>query len=413
MPNKVKYTDRTLIDIRDNYKSDCKYYTDIENYNNCILHHHRCGKFKCLDYAPISEKYKMILTPKQVNQSLKNVEERTADYENEIPNLIGQKIFMPSVGNEFVIKNQEKLNIFFDDYEFDFVKASSGGIIKFVDKEVNGLVLSFIAKYFDSWTGERKSDKTLPEPKQTQPLDENGVAIVFPEFPSLITYENPIQVTSRLEYKQCYGKSSQTIYDNCCLKLGFKKAKRGYFGMRGLLYSDYATKEGYGVLFLPYSNFNNQSKDVEETKPWQNFISADLKYIKEVWKNRDKLENTSFNCKRVAFIKQHNQQYVFVGIYKCKKVDINESYVLYEQVSKFYPEDTKNQVYVGSFVKYLCKDTGETFEIQIANSKQVGDVNQISKDSILGKALIGKKIGDKVTIEAEEPYIVEIISVKN
>ena len=32
MPNKVKYTDRTLIDIRDNYKSDCKYYTDIENF---------------------------------------------------------------------------------------------------------------------------------------------------------------------------------------------------------------------------------------------------------------------------------------------------------------------------------------------------------------------------------------------
>lgn len=415
MPNKAKYTGETLIDISDNYKSDCKYYTDIENYNNCVLHHHRCGKFKCRDYAPIPKKDKMLLTPKPVNQSsLKNIEEKTADYENEIPNLIGQKIFMPSVGKEFVIKNQEKLNIFFDDYEFDFVKASKGGIIKFVDKEVKGLVLSFIAKSFNSCTEERKSGKTLPEPKRSQPLDENGVEIVFPEFPSLLTFENPIQVTSRLEYKQCYGTSSQTIYDNCCLKLGFKKAKRGCFGWPGLLYSDYATKEGYGVLFLPYSNFNNQSKDVEESKPWQNFISADLKYIKEVWKNKYKLENTSFNCKRrVAFIKQHNQQYVFIGIYICKKVNINESYVLYEQVSKFYPEDTKNQVYVGSFVKYLCKDTSETFEIQIVNSKQVGDDNQISKDSILGKALIGKKVGDEVTIEAEEPYIVEIISVKN
>lgn len=339
MPNKVKYTDRTLIDIRDNYKSDCKYYTDIENYNNCVLHHHRCGKCKCRDYAPISEKYKMILTPKQVNQSsLKNIEERTADYENEIPNLIGQKIFMPSKDNEYIIKNQNKLIICFDNYEFDFVKAFSGGTIKFVDKTANELVLSFVAKYFNPWTGEFKGGKKLPEPKQLQ-LDYEKIN--YPICTGLITNGKPIQVTNCLEYKQCYGTSAQKIYDDCCEKLGFKKAKRGYFGKQMKLYSDYATKEGYGVLFLPYSNFNNHFKDIEEEKPWKNFLSSDLKYIKENWKNEYKLEYANFDCKRVVFIKQHNQQYVFIGIYECKKIDKNESYVLYEQVSKTYSENTK------------------------------------------------------------------------
>ncbi len=67
---------------------------------------------------------------------------------------------------------------------------------------------------------------------------------------------------------------------------------------------------------------------------------------------------------------------------------------------------------IGSIVKIFDEELGEeyTYRIVSGNREESAD---LSIDSALGKALIYKRVGDIVTVRAEEEYTVEIISIDN
>ena len=67
---------------------------------------------------------------------------------------------------------------------------------------------------------------------------------------------------------------------------------------------------------------------------------------------------------------------------------------------------------IGSVVKIYDCDLEEISSFIIV-SKQTGKENEISFDCALGKSLLGKTVGERVVIKADEEYEVEILAVDN
>lgn len=133
-----------------------------------------------------------------------------------------------------------------------------------------------------------------------------------------------------------YGKKALTIYEQGCKYLGFFPSKKRYFGLQQILYATSATCEGYGVWMLPHNNLTGDASS------WANIVENDMIY--EVWGIEDKEKHQDF---RLAFVKQGNGEYVFMGIYKLEKTEeINKRIggvkifvkKTYRRVSKVYPE---------------------------------------------------------------------------
>ena len=71
-------------------------------------------------------------------------------------------------------------------------------------------------------------------------------------------------------------------------------------------------------------------------------------------------------------------------------------------------------VAIGDLVKFEVLGSGETLSVKIAGNTgadPMAEIPTISNESPLGKALLGKDIGDEVRIEVDEPYSVRIIAV--
>ncbi len=142
---------------------------------------------------------------------------------------------------------------------------------------------------------------------------------------------------SKLVAGTIYGKKALPIYEEGCKYLVFFTSKKGFFGKQKLLYATPATCEGYGVWMLPHNNLNG------EAGSWANIIESDVIY--EVWGIEDKEKHQDM---RLAFVKQGNGEYVFVGVYKLEKTEeINKRIdgvrlfvrKTYKRVSNVYPEE--------------------------------------------------------------------------
>lgn len=68
---------------------------------------------------------------------------------------------------------------------------------------------------------------------------------------------------------------------------------------------------------------------------------------------------------------------------------------------------------VGSVVKYLILDTNEIEENEITDSFKNSSHNAVSLQSPLGDALWGRQVGEKVFVNAPNPYEIEIKEIKN
>ena len=71
-------------------------------------------------------------------------------------------------------------------------------------------------------------------------------------------------------------------------------------------------------------------------------------------------------------------------------------------------------VAIGDLVKFKVVGQKETLSVKIAGNTgadPMADIPTISNESPLGKAILGKKVGDEVRIEVDEPYSVSIVSV--
>ena len=75
-------------------------------------------------------------------------------------------------------------------------------------------------------------------------------------------------------------------------------------------------------------------------------------------------------------------------------------------------ENAKGRIALGSKVKVLDGFT-KTEEVYAIVGTAEADImeNKISNDSAVGKALMGKKKGDEVTIDVEKPYKVKVLEI--
>ena len=142
-------------------------------------------------------------------------------------------------------------------------------------------------------------------------------------------------VSGGFESMHAYGSVAQEIYREGCSNFSWDYSAVGYFAKMKLLYCEDVTPEGYAVWFLPHSNLNDS-----ESNRWKNLISYDFNYIKEVWKDIDSTFDMFFDkdTVRLAFAKQSNQKYIFLGIYVCDYVDFENYIKIYKRVGLKYPK---------------------------------------------------------------------------
>ncbi len=74
----------------------------------------------------------------------------------------------------------------------------------------------------------------------------------------------------------------------------------------------------------------------------------------------------------------------------------------------------KNVIKLGSKVRILDLSENEEAEYSIVGTVEADPFNgKISYESQLANAIIGAKVGDRITVKTKEPYEVEILSVIN
>ena len=65
----------------------------------------------------------------------------------------------------------------------------------------------------------------------------------------------------------------------------------------------------------------------------------------------------------------------------------------------------------GYTVTYAILESGETMTVKLVGTTEADPLAEpplVSSESMLGKSLLGRSVGDKVLIEAEEPYTIKI-----
>lgn len=161
--------------------------------------------------------------------------------------------------------------------------------------------------------------------------EDNNILYV----PMIQSYANVnFSVSGGLESMHAYGNVAQDIYKECCSYFGWDYSYAGYFAKRQILYATNVTPENYSVWFLPHSNLNESESD-----RWQNLVSIDFNYIKEIWKDIDSTFDMFFDndTARVTFIKQSDNKYLFLGIYVCDYIDYENYIKIYKRVDLTYP----------------------------------------------------------------------------
>ena len=150
-----------------------------------------------------------------------------------------------------------------------------------------------------------------------------------------ISYEEgDLTLCSGFEYMKTYGKKALSIYENACRYLAFNPQKKVSFNPMQILYAESCTPDGYSVWMLPHSNLNNECNGI-----WANFFDTECGILQFDLKNWHYI----IGEKRLAFMKQKDKNYVFMGIYQLTEVkkdypDKGITLEVYTLISKDYPE---------------------------------------------------------------------------
>ncbi len=252
-------------------------------------------------------------------------------------NFIGKRV-LKKTGDVFNVIStrfdEKSLIIVLDDGKlgYDLRRAIPSGLIRFEDDVVQKIVEQKV-KEINKKIAEKPS---VPPENPIDSLLKKAVQLFKCEGSKSNPYTNHSSDFSCLQAGNIYGTKAYDIYMQCCKNLGFFTYQKGKFQLQQILYAVPATPKGYAVWMLPHNNLTGTAKS------WANIINDDKIY--EVWRMNDDGESSN----RLAFIKQANGEYVFMGIYTLEKKDVINRTIdgipikvvkTYKRFSDKYPRD--------------------------------------------------------------------------
>jgi len=239
--------------------------------------------------------------------------------------IVGQ-VIVDNSGKYKKIISQSENCLFFNDGSFvRFYEAFISGNIKLLDDHMQKLLERDILLKVGV-----KNEKVARGGKLSYEKERDILYVPMTQDFANVNFK----ISDGLEAMHSYGNVAQDIYRECCSCFGWDYSAVGYFAKMKILYCENVTPEGYAAWFLPHSNLNDS-----ESNRWKNLISYDFNYIKEYWKDIDSTFDmfVDGDTTRVAFAKQANQKYIFLGLYVCDYIDYDNYVKIYKRVDLKYP----------------------------------------------------------------------------
>lgn len=252
-------------------------------------------------------------------------------------NIEGQTVI--SKNNEtFVVEKQDNEIITLSNGKrYLYSRMFSSGSFVLIDKELQEKVMENIKNgdivISDSrWDMDRSVYRSEIEILKQNRKSNRFVKNIFSR--NISCGEGDLSLDSGFEYMKTYGKKALTIYESACRYLSFNPQNKGHFNLQQILYSENCTPEGYSVWMLPHSNLNSECNGM-----WANFFYGGDEILQFDLKNW----HYTIGEKRLAFMKQKDKNYVFMGIYQLTEVkkdypDKGITLEVYSLISKDYPE---------------------------------------------------------------------------
>ena len=247
-------------------------------------------------------------------------------------NIEGQTVMSKSNETFVVEKQDNEIITLSNGKRYLYSRMFSSGSFVLTDKELQEKVMENIKILAEVapppnplWNSEKAEEyrKKIENLKQKRLLAKN------------ISYEEgDLTLCSGFEYMKTYGKKALSIYENACRYLAFNPQKKVSFNPMQILYAESCTPDGYSVWMLPHSNLNNECNGI-----WANFFDTECGILQFDLKNWHYI----IGEKRLAFMKQKDKNYVFMGIYQLTEVkkdypDKGITLEVYSLISKDYPE---------------------------------------------------------------------------
>lgn len=253
-------------------------------------------------------------------------------------NIEGQTVMSKS-NETFVVEKQDNEIITLSNgkrYLYDRMFLSGSFVL--TDKELQEKVMDDIKKSNEGIVGDSRWDMDqLAYRSEIEILKQNRKSNSFVKniFSRNISCgEGDLSLDSGFEYMKTYGKKALSIYENACRSLAFNPQKKVSFNPMQILYAESCTPDGYSVWMLPHSNLNSECNEM-----WANFFYGGDEILQFDLKNWHYI----IGEKRLAFMKQKDKNYVFMGIYQLTEVkkdypDKGITLEVYSLISKDYPE---------------------------------------------------------------------------
>lgn len=235
------------------------------------------------------------------------------------------KILINKQGQKYKVLMQNETYIFLDDgNSYKYYESFISGNFTMYDSNYQKLIERDVLNS----VGIKKPE--ISRAKNSYELDNNIIYVPMTQDFANVNFK----ISDGLEAMHSYGNVAQDIYRECCSCFGWDYSAVGYFAKMKILYCENVTPEGYAAWFLPHSNLNDS-----ESNRWKNLISYDFNYIKEYWKDIDSTFDmfVDGDTTRVAFAKQANQKYIFLGLYVCDYIDYDNYVKIYKRVDLKYP----------------------------------------------------------------------------
>jgi len=146
-------------------------------------------------------------------------------------------------------------------------------------------------------------------------------------------------------------------------------------------------------------------------KEYRNLIDVERPHVIEQLQNAramgDLSENADYDAAR------NKQAEVESRIKELENIFAN-----YEIIADTKSQKTINTVKISNTVKFLDLTTNKEIKAKIVSSIEADPISnpkniKISNECALGKALIGKKVGEEVEVNGIKPYKVKILEIKN
>lgn len=204
-------------------------------------------------------------------------------------------------------------------------------IVTVAEPSVQAAIMNEIEEAKKTATEER--ERRLKQERQSAAMvaakPEKAAKPATPDPIEMVTTGSPLTAGKK------YGTASNRIYEACMKAYGFAEEGLKEFGWNNHMYARASTKEGYSVWMLAHSNWTDTKND-----KWRNTISEGFRLITEDWgENAAGLEKELPDEIRVAFAKDGAGAYVFLGLFRCTKIDPENRIKQYELISDKYPTE--------------------------------------------------------------------------